>query len=50
MIGNATFYILQKSIASAEDTDKALKLGLNHPMEPFELGDLVGLDARLVQL
>jgi 3-hydroxybutyryl-CoA dehydrogenase len=27
--------------------DKALKLGLNHPMGPFELVDLVGLDTRL---
>ena len=34
-------------IASAEDIDKALKLGLNHPMGPFELVDLVGLDVRL---
>ena len=31
----------------AEDIDKALKLGLNHPMGPFELVDLVGLDTRL---
>ena len=29
------------------DIDKALKLGLNHPMGPFELVDLVGLDTRL---
>ena len=31
----------------AKDIDKALKLGLNHPMGPFELVDLVGLDTRL---
>ena len=47
MIGNEAFYMLQEGIASAEDIDKALKLGLNHPMGPFELGDLVGLDVRL---
>jgi len=47
MIGNEAFYILQEGIASAEDIDKALKLGLNHPMGPFELVDLVGLDTRL---
>lgn len=47
MIGNEAFYMLQEGIASAEDIDKALKLGLNHPMGPFELVDLVGLDIRL---
>jgi len=47
MIGNEAFYMLQEGIASAEDIDKAMKLGLNHPMGPFELVDLVGLDTRL---
>jgi 3-hydroxybutyryl-CoA dehydrogenase len=47
MIGNEAFYMLQEGIASAEDIDKALKFGLNHPMGPFELVDLVGLDTRL---
>ena len=47
MIGNEAFYMLQEGVASAEDIDKALKLGLNHPMGPFELVDLVGLDVRL---
>jgi 3-hydroxybutyryl-CoA dehydrogenase len=47
MIGNEAFYMLQEGIASPEDIDKALKLGLNHPMGPFELVDLVGLDVRL---
>src|SRR6202171_417566 len=47
MIGNEAFYMLQEGIASAEDIDKAVKLGLNHPMGPFELVDLVGLDTRL---
>jgi 3-hydroxybutyryl-CoA dehydrogenase len=47
MIGNEAFYMLQEGVASATDIDKALKLGLNHPMGPFELVDLVGLDTRL---
>lgn len=47
MIGNEAFYMLQEGVASAADIDKALKLGLNHPMGPFELVDLVGLDTRL---
>src|SRR5215469_6805154 len=46
MIGNEAFYMLQEGIASAQDIDKALKLGLNHPMGPFEMIDLVGLDTR----
>ncbi|MGH9776226.1 MAG: 3-hydroxyacyl-CoA dehydrogenase family protein [Candidatus Acidiferrales bacterium] len=47
LIGNEAFFMLQEGIASAADIDKALKLGLNHPMGPFELVDLVGLDVRL---
>jgi 3-hydroxybutyryl-CoA dehydrogenase len=47
MIGNEAFYMLQEGIATAADIDKALKLGLNHPMGPFEMVDLVGLDTRL---
>lgn len=47
MIGNEAFYMLQEGVASARDIDTALKLGLNHPMGPFELVDLVGLDTRL---
>jgi 3-hydroxybutyryl-CoA dehydrogenase len=46
-IGNEAFYMLMEGVASAHDIDKALKLGLNHPMGPFELVDLVGLDTRL---
>jgi 3-hydroxybutyryl-CoA dehydrogenase len=47
LIGNEAFYMLQEGIATAHDIDKALKLGLNHPMGPFEMIDLVGLDTRL---
>ncbi len=50
MIGNEAFYMLEAGVASARDIDKALKLGLNHPMGPFELVDLVGLDTRLAIL
>jgi 3-hydroxybutyryl-CoA dehydrogenase len=47
LIGNEAFRMLEEGVASAKDIDKALKLGLNHPMGPFELVDLVGLDTRL---
>jgi len=50
LIGNEAFRMLQEGVASAEDIDKALKLGLNHPMGPFEMVDLVGLDVRLAIL
>jgi 3-hydroxybutyryl-CoA dehydrogenase len=36
--------IVEEGIASPEDVDKAVKLGLNYPMGPFELMDLTGLD------
>jgi 3-hydroxybutyryl-CoA dehydrogenase len=39
--------LLEKGIASVEDIDKAMRLGLGHPMGPFELMDLVGLDIVL---
>ncbi len=38
MIGNEAFYMLQEGVASAGDIDKALKLGLNHPMGLARLG------------
>lgn len=47
LIGNEAMHLLQEGVASAEDIDKAMKLGLNHPMGPLELADLVGLDTRL---
>jgi 3-hydroxybutyryl-CoA dehydrogenase len=47
LIGNEAFRMLQEGVATAEDIDLALKLGLNHPMGPFEMVDLVGLDVRL---
>lgn len=50
LIGNEALHMLQEGVASAEDIDKAVKLGLNFPMGPLELADLVGLDARLNNL
>lgn len=47
LIGNEAMNMLMEGVASVEDIDKALKLGLNHPMGPLELADLVGLDSRL---
>jgi 3-hydroxybutyryl-CoA dehydrogenase len=47
LIGLEAFRMLEAGVATAEDIDKALKLGLNHPMGPFEMADLVGLDTRL---
>jgi 3-hydroxybutyryl-CoA dehydrogenase len=39
--------MLEEGVASAEDIDTAVKLGLNHPMGPLELADYVGLDTML---
>jgi 3-hydroxybutyryl-CoA dehydrogenase len=50
LIGNEAFRMLEQGVASAEDIDKAVKLGLNHPLGPFEMADLVGLDVRLAIL
>jgi len=47
IISNEAFALLECGVASAGDIDKALKLGLNHPMGPLELADLVGLDVCL---
>ncbi len=38
---------LEQGVASKEDIDTAMKLGMNHPMGPFELMDFVGLDTML---
>ncbi|MBK5502798.1 3-hydroxyacyl-CoA dehydrogenase family protein [Peribacillus sp. TH14] len=47
LIGNEAMNMLMEGVASATDIDKAIKLGLNHPMGPLEMADLVGLDTRL---
>lgn len=50
LVGNEAFYMLMEGVASAEEIDRAIRLGLNYPMGPLELGDLVGLDVRLRNL
>lgn len=50
LVGNEAFFMLQEGVGTPEEIDKAIKLGLNYPMGPFELADLVGLDARLNNL
>lgn len=47
LIGNEAMNMYMEGLGSVEDIDKAVKLGLGHPMGPLELADLVGLDTRL---
>jgi 3-hydroxybutyryl-CoA dehydrogenase len=44
---NEACFALQEGLGSAEDIDRGAKLGLNHPMGPLELADLIGLDTVL---
>ena len=44
---NEAIGMLETGVASAEDIDKAMKLGANHPMGPLTLGDFIGLDVCL---
>lgn len=41
---NEAVHLFEKNIAKKEDIDKAMKLGLNHPMGPFQLADFIGID------
>ena len=41
---NEACFALQEGVAEAADIDTGAKLGLNHPMGPLELSDLIGLD------
>jgi 3-hydroxybutyryl-CoA dehydrogenase len=44
---NEACFALQEGLGTPEDIDTGAKLGLNHPMGPFELADLIGLDTVL---
>ncbi|MFH1436566.1 MAG: 3-hydroxybutyryl-CoA dehydrogenase [Pseudomonadota bacterium] len=44
---NEACYTLMEGVATPEDIDAAIKLGLNHPMGPLTLADLIGLDTCL---
>jgi len=47
VLGLEAMRMLEQDVASAEDIDKAMELGYNHPMGPLKLTDQVGLDVRL---
>jgi 3-hydroxybutyryl-CoA dehydrogenase len=47
VLGLEAMRMLEQGVANAEDIDKAMELGYNHPMGPLKLTDLVGLDVRL---
>ena len=47
---NEAAKLLDKKVASAEDIDKAMKLGANHPIGPLKLADLIGIDIVLLIL
>jgi 3-hydroxybutyryl-CoA dehydrogenase len=44
---NEAIFALYEGVATAEDIDNGVKLGLNHPMGPLELADFIGLDTLL---
>lgn len=44
---NEAIFVLQEGVASAEDIDRGMKLGANHPIGPLALADLIGLDTLL---
>jgi len=47
---NEAIFALYEGIATAEDIDRGMKLGTNHPMGPLALADLIGLDTVLAIL
>ncbi|KOP83782.1 3-hydroxyacyl-CoA dehydrogenase NAD-binding domain-containing protein [Cytobacillus solani] len=44
---NEAIFVLQEGVASADDIDKGMRLGANHPIGPLALADLIGLDTLL---
>lgn len=44
---NEAIYCLYEGVASVEDIDTVMKLGMNHPMGPLQLADFIGLDTVL---
>lgn len=44
---NEAIFSLMEGVASAEDIDTVMKLGMNHPMGPLTLADFIGLDVCL---
>jgi len=44
---NEAFYALGEGIASADDIDKGMVLGCNHPIGPLALADMIGLETLL---
>jgi 3-hydroxybutyryl-CoA dehydrogenase len=47
VLGLEAMRMLEQGVASAEDIDRAMELGYNHPVGPLRLTDMVGLDVRL---
>ena len=47
---NEAIYALFEGVGKAEDIDQVMKLGMNHPMGPLALADLIGLDTVLAVL
>jgi len=41
---NEAAYCVMEGVATAEAVDAVMKMGMNHPMGPLELGDFIGLD------
>lgn len=44
---NEAVFMLEEGVGTAEDIDNGCKYGLNHPMGPLELGDMIGWDVML---
>lgn len=44
---NEAIYTVYEGVASPEDVDTVMKLGMNHPMGPLQLADFIGLDTCL---